>query len=140
MSGFQRVVRPWINPRVLARGQEVCVAKFMFVFRGGAFVQQGLSPAELGAHLQKWTTWVGALAKSGVHEGGYAVQGAGKTVRGTRKAITDGPYAEAKDLVTGNLIVLAPSLDEATTIAMGCPIFEFDGSVEVRPILEREAS
>ena len=114
------------------------MAKFMFVFRGGAFVQRELSPAELGAHLQKWTTWVGELAKSGVHEGGYPVQGAGKTVRGTRKAVTDGPYAEAKDLVTGNLVIRAASLDEATQIATGCPIFEFDGSVEVRPILERE--
>ena len=68
------------------------MAKFMYVFRGGAFVQQGLSPAELGAHLQKWTTWVGELAKRGVHEGGHAVQGAGKTIRGKRQTVTDGPY------------------------------------------------
>jgi hypothetical protein len=114
------------------------MAKFMYVFRGGAFVNQGLSPAQLGAHLQKWTTWVGELAKSGVHEGGYAVQGAGKTIRGARQTVTDGPYAEAKDLVTGNLVIKAPSIEEATRIAAGCPIFEFDGSVEVRPILERE--
>ena len=114
------------------------MAEFMYVFRGGAFVQQGLSPAELGAHLQKWTTWVGELAKSGVHQGGHAVQGAGKTIRGTRQTVTDGPYAEAKDLVTGNLVVLAASIEEATRLASGCPIFEFDGSVEVRPILERE--
>ena len=114
------------------------MATFMFVFRGGAFVQPGLSPAEMGAHLQKWTDWIGGLAKSGVHEGGHAVQGAGKTVRGTRRTVTDGPYAEAKDLVTGNLVIAAASLEEATRIATDCPIFEFDGSVEVRPILERE--
>jgi hypothetical protein len=114
------------------------MARFMYVFRGGAFVQQGLSPAEVGAHLQKWTAWVGDLAKAGVHEGGYAVQGAGKTIRGTRKTVTDGPYAEAKDMVTGNLVVLTSSIEEATRLATGCPIFEFDGSVEVRPILERE--
>ena len=115
------------------------MAKFMYVFRGGAFVQQGLSPAELGAHLQKWTAWIGELAKAGAHDGGAAVQGGGKTIRGARKAVTDGPYAEAKDLVTGNLVVIATSLDEATRLALGCPIFEFDGSVEVRPVLEREA-
>ena len=114
------------------------MAKFMYVFRGGAFVQQGLSPAEVGAHLQKWTAWVGELEKAGVHEGGYAVQGAGKTIRGSRKTVTDGPYAEAKDMVTGNLVVLTSSIEEAARLATGCPIFEFDGSVEVRPILERE--
>lgn len=115
------------------------MTKFMYVFRGGAFVQQGLSPAELGAHLQKWTAWIGELAKAGAHDGGAAVQGGGKTIRGARKAVTDGPYAEAKDLVTGNLVVIATSLDEATRLALGCPIFEFDGSVEVRPVLELEA-
>jgi hypothetical protein len=115
------------------------MAKFVYVFRGGAFVQQGLSPAELGAHLHKWTTWIGELTKAGVSEGGHAVQGGGKTIRGTHKTITDGPYAEAKDLVTGHLVVNAAALEDATRHAMSCPIFEFDGSVEVRAVLERDA-
>ena len=55
-----------------------------------------------------------------------------------RQTVTDGPYAEAKDLVTGSLIVTAGSLDDATRLAAGCPIFEFDGSVEVRPVFQRE--
>ena len=114
------------------------MAKFMYVFRGGAFVEQGLSPAELGAHLQKWTTWVGELSKSGVSDGGAPLQNGGKTIRGTRQTVTDGPYAEAKDLVTGSLIVTAGSLDDAARLAAGCPIFEFDGSVEVRPVFQRE--
>ena len=114
------------------------MAKFMYVFRGGAFVEQGLSPAELGAHLQKWTTWIGELASRGVYEGGHALQTNAKTVRGSRQTVTDGPYAEAKDLVTGSLIVNAESLDEATTLAGSCPIFEFEGSVEVRPVYQRE--
>lgn len=49
--------------------------------------------------------------------------------------VTDGPYAESKDLVSGTLIVEAASLDEAAEFALGCPIFEYDGSVEVRPVL-----
>jgi hypothetical protein len=40
--------------------------------------------------------------------------------------------------VTGNLVVKTSSMEEAARLADGCPIFEFDGSVEVRPILERE--
>ncbi len=31
------------------------MAKFMYVFRGGGFVVKGLSPAELGAHLGKYS-------------------------------------------------------------------------------------
>jgi hypothetical protein len=49
------------------------------------------------------------------------------------------PYAESKDLVTGSLVIDAASLEEATELAHHCPIFEFDGSVEVRLVLEQEA-
>jgi hypothetical protein len=115
------------------------MAKFMFVFRGGGLAEKGLSPAELGAHLEKWTVWLGELAKKGHHEnGGPALQMTGKTVRGKGKTVIDGPFAEAKDIVTGTLLILADSLDAATKLALGCPVYEFDGSVEVRPIFARE--
>jgi hypothetical protein len=51
--------------------------------------------------------------------------------------VTDGPYAEAKDMVTGTLLVVADSLEAAAQLALGCPVYEFDGSVEVRPIFAR---
>ena len=47
--------------------------------------------------------------------------------------VTDGPYAESKDLVTGSLIVEAASLEDAIDLARTCPTYEFGGSVEVRP-------
>jgi hypothetical protein len=48
--------------------------------------------------------------------------------------VSDGPFVESKDLVTGSLVVIADSLDEATALSMGCPVFLFGGSVEVRPV------
>ena len=111
--------------------------KYVFVFRGGAVVHKELAPAELGAHLQKWMVWLSELKKEGHAEAmGSRLQLSGKTVRGTSKTVTDGPFAEAKDLVTGSLPIQAPTLEAATEIAKGCPIYEYDGSVEVRPIFE----
>ncbi len=113
------------------------MSKFMYVFRGGAIATTGLSPTEVQAHLKKWYDWMGALAKAGqTHPGGGRLMGEGMMVRGHDRTTTDGPYAESKDLITGNLIIEAASLAAATEIAQGCPIFEFDGSVEVRPIHE----
>ena len=113
------------------------MSKYVFVFRGGGVVEKNLSPAALGTHLQKWMVWVGELEKKGQAEpGGARLQLAGKTVRGSSKTVIDGPYAEAKDLVTGTLIVRAATLEAATEIAKDCPIYEFDGSVEVRPLFE----
>jgi hypothetical protein len=116
--------------------------RYVFVFRGGAVVRKEISPAELGAHLQKWMVWLSELKKEGHAEAmGSRLQLSGKTVRGTSKTVTDGPFAEAKDLVTGSLPIQAPTLEAATEIAKGCPIYEYDGSVEVRPIFpEGDAS
>ena len=115
--------------------------RFVFVFRGGAVVHKELAPGELGAHLQKWMMWLGELQKKGHASAmGTRLDGSGKTVRGTSKAITDGPFAEAKDLVTGTLVINAQTLEAATEIAMGCPIYEYDGSVEVRPVFEERGA
>jgi hypothetical protein len=115
--------------------------RYVFVFRGGAVVHKELAPAELGAHLQKWMVWLSELGKNGQAEpNGLRLQLSGKTVRGRSKTVTDGPFAEAKDLVTGSLVIHAPTLEAATDIAKGCPIYEYDGSVEVRPVFEERGA
>ena len=93
--------------------------KFMFLFRGGGIVvQPPPPPAELGAHLAKWTEWVGGLVKAGHAEAGPGpLENGGKVVRGSAKAVTDGPYAEAKDLVSGILVVSASSREAAVELA-----------------------
>ena len=112
------------------------MAKFIYVFRGGAFLEKGLSPGAMQDHLKLWGAWMGELAKQGHQPAGNAVHDGGRTIRGKKKVVTDGPYAELKDLVTGNLAIEATSLDEAANVALGCPIYIYDGSVEVRPVLE----
>ena len=114
------------------------MGKFMFLFRGGGIVvQPPPPPAEIGAHLAKWTAWVGGLVKAGHAEAGPGpLENGGRVVRGSAKAVTDGPYAEAKDLVSGILLVSASSIEAAVELARGCPIYEYNGSVEVRPLRE----
>jgi hypothetical protein len=109
------------------------MAKYMLVFRGGD-VPQG-SPEQLQQHMQKWMAWFQALTRDGIYKDqGAPLERAGKVVRGSHKAVSDGPYAEAKDLVGGYAIIEARDLDAAAEIAKGCPTYEVDGLVEVRPV------
>jgi hypothetical protein len=112
--------------------------RFMYIFRGGGVVTPGLTPTDMQQHLEKWRAWVDALAQAGRHRGGQPVQNRGKVIRGSGRIVTDGPFAESKDIVTGSLILEASSLEEATELAKDCPVFIYDGSVEIRPILELE--
>jgi hypothetical protein len=106
---------------------------FMLIFRGGAVSRHDLSPSELQAHVEKWYRWSEELAGQGRRNTGTALDGPGATVRG-RDLVTDGPYAESKDLVTGSMIFEAASLADAIEVARTCPTYEFGGSVEVRPV------
>jgi len=109
------------------------MAAFMLIFRGGN--ARGDSPEQMQLHMQKWFTWFQGLSKSGVFKGqGAPLEPGGKVVRGTRKTVSDGPYAEAKDLVGGYAVVEAQDLEAAVEIALGCPTYEKDGAVEVRPV------
>ena len=109
------------------------MAAFMLVFRGAPPPEA--SPEQMQQVMQKWLTWFDGLAKSGSYNGQSApLEPSGKVVRGTRKAVSDGPYAEAKDLVGGYALVEAKDIDAAVELALGCPIYERDGAVEVRPV------
>jgi hypothetical protein len=109
-------------------------SKFMLIFRGGAVSRSDLSPTELQAHVAKWYTWSDELTRQGRRLVGTPLDNPGVTVHGPERLVTDGPYAESKDLVTGSMVIEAASFEDAIEVARTCPTYEFDGSVEVRPI------
>jgi len=84
--------------------------------------------------MQKWGTWIESLAKEGHMRGGDPLDTTGKLVSGSNKVVTDGPFAEAKDVIGGYLIVAARDLQHAADLSKGCPIFDGGGAVEVRAI------
>jgi len=111
---------------------------YLFVFRGGLRADnEDVAPEVLAAHMAKWQAWAEALTKSGHLKAGQPLVSSGRSVRGADKVVTDGPYAEAKDLVAGFMAIVAADLDEATALAQGCPGLAEGGSVEVRPVLKR---
>jgi hypothetical protein len=75
-----------------------------------------------------------AARQQGKFIAGQPLQNGGQVVAGIAKVITDGPFAEGKEIVGGYLIVRAADRPEAVEICKGCPIFEHGGIVEVRTI------
>ena len=107
--------------------------EFLFLYRGA---ERPASPQDAQQIMQKWMAWLQDLsAKGHLKDRGQPLDPAGKVV-GRRKVVTDGPFAEAKDLVGGFSLISATDLDEAAELSKGCPIFERNGFVEVRPIMK----
>ena len=107
---------------------------FLYLFRGGADPKR-MSPEQMQQNMNKWFTWMGQLRSEGKFKAGEPLSDEGKVLSGRKgSVVSDGPFVEGKEEVGGYLIVSANDLNEAAELAKGCPIFENNGTVEVRPI------
>lgn len=57
-------------------------------------------------------------------------------VRDGERIVTDGPFAETKEILGGVFLVELPDLDEAIRLAALVPAARETGSVEIRPVVQ----
>jgi hypothetical protein len=56
-------------------------------------------------------------------------------VSGGRTLMTDGPFADTKEVLGGVAVIEAANLDEAIELAASVPVTRFGAVVEVRPVV-----
>jgi hypothetical protein len=111
---------------------------------GAAEPMERWTPKEVDAHIQYMRDFAARLEKNGEFVAGHALSREGAWVRGDgpgRPPVTDGPFAETKDLIAGWMIIDVESWDRAVELAGELssapgagsqPIYEW---LEVRPFL-----
>jgi hypothetical protein len=97
---------------------------------------RGLSAAEQAKLNRDSLDYNDELAKKGNYIAASALQppGTAKTIRHRygKAVVTDGPYAEAKEVLGGFILIEARDMEEAVRIAENIPVGKF-ASIEVRP-------
>lgn len=112
--------------------------EFMMIFRNEKQPAGEMPSAEqMQAVMKQWQNWIGGIAAQGKYSGTNRLYSEGKTIK-PNNVITDGPYAEVKEMVGGYLIVKANTLDEAVEMAKSCPNLIYGGNVEVRNVMPIE--
>ena len=110
--------------------------QYMLLIYGPA--DRDLSPEELQAEMPKWFAYTQELRDAGVMVAGDALQSADTAttvrVRGGETLLTDGPFAETKELLGGYYLLDVPDLDAALGWAAKIPSVGY-GSIEVRPLM-----
>lgn len=112
------------------------MSEFVFLFRQPDMegVQEPMSDAEINLIAEKWHSWIAGIKAQGkLANHGSRLNAEGKVLK-PGGVVTDGPFVEIKEKLGGFIIVSAEHLEEATTLAHGCPALDAGGSVEVRPI------
>ena len=112
------------------------MAQFTLMLRECGTSFGNLSPSEMQAIIARYQAWSAGLAAAGKLAGSHKLRdGAGRVMQraGGKVVVTDGPFAEGKEVIGGLFVIEADSYDEAVTIANGCPHLDF-GSIEVREV------
>ena len=109
--------------------------QYLFIIRYNTTAPR-LSDDAMKTNIQHWGAWIGQLAQTGKLVTAYRPGNGGQTISGTAKTAKDGPYTDDKTVVSSIFIIKAGSLDEAGAIAKTCPIYETDGSIEIRSITD----
>lgn len=111
--------------------------EFALIFRIKDLADFKPSPEQ----MQERMNWLAGIAAQNklVDKGNtlLPIQGSARTVK-PGEVVTDGPYTEIKEFISGYIVVKAENIDEAVEMAKGNPIFKIGGNIEVREVLKRD--
>ena len=96
------------------------------------------SQEEIQAAIDSFYDWYEQLVAEGKFKRGQRLATGGMVV--TRTDLTDGPFAETKEIIGGYWFIVARNLQEASAIAAQNPCLACGLTYEVRPIETVRAS
>jgi hypothetical protein len=108
--------------------------EFIMVYRNAPVAGFNPTPEQIEAVEKQWANWLEGIAAQGKLGGGYRPGPEGKTAH-PGNVVTDGPYAEVKEILMGVSVLKVETIDEALEIAKGCPILQVGGTCEVRSLI-----
>ncbi|HEY1025875.1 MAG TPA: YciI family protein [Sphingobacteriaceae bacterium] len=110
--------------------------KFLLLIREDLARLEQMTEAEMQADIEEMTRWVEELSQAGNYLQGEPLMSYGRYVT-AETILTDGPFIETKEAISGYLMITAGGLDQATSIAQSCPhIIKGTVSIEVRPVMQ----
>lgn len=110
--------------------------KFVLLLRDGSNAYPNLGPADMQAVVQRYVAWRAKVQKDGRSIMGHKLRdNQGRVVNGSGSSlkVTDGPYAEAREVMGGLFVIEANSYNEVVDLCQDCPHLDF-GSIEIREV------
>jgi hypothetical protein len=120
-----------------ADAQEHAMPNYMLLLHRISDQPLSSSPDEMMAITKDYMTWAEKMRAEGRLKGGDKLTNdAGKVMRvkDGRVTVTDGPYAESKEILGGYFAISAKDYDEACSLAESCPHLRYGGRIEVRQV------
>ncbi|MDP9919881.1 hypothetical protein J2W24_005561 [Variovorax boronicumulans] len=117
--------------------------QYMLMFYQPAAEFEQRNDASSQAYRASWVAYADAVRQSGISLGGHGLlppmTGTTLRVRGDKRQVQDGPFADTKEQLGGYFVVDVPDLDAALEWAARAPCAA-SGGVEVRPVFTATAA
>ena len=109
--------------------------KFLLLIHEDLRLVMTMTPEQQNADIQTMIKWVEELTQSGNYVQGDPLENGIRMV--TREGIlSDGPFIEAKEGISGYTLIQAENIEQAAALAAMCPLVQSGQlKIEVRPIL-----
>jgi hypothetical protein len=106
--------------------------EFALIFRATQGTDDKPSPEQ----VQERISWLSSIAvQEKLVSGGISLSHvSAKTIK-QGNIVTDGPYAEIKEFISGYIIIKTETIEEAVELAKTNPIFKIGGNIEVRELI-----
>ena len=109
--------------------------KFLLLIREDMENLKKMPQEEFDECIRVMTEWVQELAQTDNFVAAEPLTTAGRYVS-RDNIMSDGPFIEAKEAISGYFIIKADNLDQAASIAQSCPqVVNNSSFIEVRPIM-----
>ena len=115
------------------------MAQYMLLLHQAPNYNMDLPREKMLEMTKRYMTWAEGLGAKGKLAGGEKLTAGGVRhvkAKDGKPVVTDGPYAEAKDVVGGYFVIEAKDQAEAEVIAKDCPHVTIAATnwIEIRPI------
>jgi hypothetical protein len=114
------------------------MAQYMLVLHQAPNNTADLPREKMMEMIRRYSAWADGLRQKGKMVGGEKLSASGGRhirIKSGQPVASDGPYAEAKDVIGGYFVIEAKDDDEAEAIARDCPhLWSETNWVELRPI------
>jgi hypothetical protein len=106
--------------------------EFALIFRANKGTDNKPSPEQ----VQERMNWLSSIAVQNklVDKGASLSHISAKTIK-PGNIVTDGPYAEIKEFISGYIVIKTETIEEAVELAKTNPIFKIGGNIEVRELV-----
>ena len=117
-------------------GDTAAAREFLVISRGKW--DKDKSPQDMQRAIDAFYEWRDVLVREGRMKSGQRLATPARFV--SRSGVTDGPFAEAKEVIGGYWFFVAESLDAAAALAAQNPCLACGLTLEVRPLENERAS